>query len=78
MFLRKILRTTLTSPFARIVAVVERLERFPLSGRIVPERRSPSLREVIVFRFRIVYRVSPGTVEIATVFRGEQPFPDVE
>ncbi|MBS1816809.1 MAG: type II toxin-antitoxin system RelE/ParE family toxin [Acidobacteria bacterium] len=62
----------------RIVAAVERLQQFPLSGRVVPERRSPSLREVIVGRFRVVYRVSPGTVEIATVFRGEQPFPAVE
>lgn len=62
----------------RIVAAVERLERFPLSGRIVPERWSPSLREVIVGRFRVVFRVSPGTVEIVTVFRGERSFPDVE
>ena len=62
----------------RIVAAVERLEQFPLSGRVVPERRSLSLREVIVGRLRVVYRVSSGTVEIVTVFRGEQSFPHVE
>ena len=62
----------------RVVAAVERLEQFPLSGRVVPERRSLSLREVIVGRLRVIYRVSYGTVEIVTVFRGEQSFPDVE
>jgi toxin ParE1/3/4 len=31
----------------RLVASVERLRSFPDSGRIVPERQSPVLREVI-------------------------------
>ena len=62
----------------RIVTAVDRLEQFPLSGRIVPERRSPWLREVIVGRFRVVYRVGTDTVEIVTVFRASQSFPEVE
>jgi plasmid stabilization system protein ParE len=32
----------------RIVAAVERLRAFPRSGRIVPERDVPHIREVIV------------------------------
>jgi plasmid stabilization system protein ParE len=39
----------------RIVAAVERLRMFPDSGRMVPERTSPDLREVIAGKFRIVY-----------------------
>ena len=58
----------------RIVAAVERLEQFPDSGRIVPERQSPELREVISGSFRIVYRRRVTTVEIATVFRGSRDF----
>ena len=58
----------------RIVAAVERLEQFPDSGRMVPERQSPELREVISGNFRIVYRRRASTVEIATVFRGSRDF----
>lgn len=58
----------------RIVAAVDRLQEFPESGRIVPERNTPEIREVIVGRFRVVYRYKPGTVEIATVFRGSREF----
>jgi plasmid stabilization system protein ParE len=56
----------------RLLAAVERLREFPDSGRIVPERQSPELREVISGNFRIVYRRTPALIEIATVFRGSR------
>lgn len=59
----------------RIVAAVERLAQFPESGRIVPELQMLNVREVIQRPFRIVYRVRPGEVEIATVFRSSRMFP---
>ncbi len=62
----------------RVVAAVERLKAFPESGRMVPERNSPDIREVIVGRYRVVYRRKVGTVEIATVFRGSRQFPDLQ
>jgi toxin ParE1/3/4 len=60
----------------RIVASVERLESFPESGRQVPERHDPAIREVIVGPYRIVYRLRPGVAEVVTVFRGSREFPD--
>ena len=62
----------------RIVAAVERLRMFPDSGRMVPERSSPELREVIAGKFRIVYRRKLDLVEIATVFRGSREVPSIE
>lgn len=59
----------------RIVAAVERLRVFPDSGRIVPERQSPDLREIIVGSYRVVYRRGVHTIEIVTVFRGSREFP---
>jgi toxin ParE1/3/4 len=59
----------------RIVAAVERLHAFPESGRMVPERNAPDIREVIVSPYRVVYRLGPGVVETATVFRGYGSFP---
>ena len=61
----------------RLVATVERLRQFPDSGRMVPERQAPQLREVVSGHFRIVYRRTPDLVEIATVFRGSRDFPIV-
>ena len=61
----------------RLVAAVERLTAFPQSGRVVPERNTPEIREVIVRPYRIVYRVRPGLVEIVTVFRASRLFPDL-
>jgi plasmid stabilization system protein ParE len=60
----------------RIVAAVERLQAFPESGRQVPERRDPTLREVIAAPYRIVYRLREGAAEIVTVFRGSCRLPD--
>jgi len=61
----------------RIIAAVERLRAFPESGRIVPERSDPQIREVIVRPYRVVYRYRQGEVEIATVFRASRQFPDI-
>lgn len=58
----------------RLVTAVERLQQFPDSGRMVPERQSSELREVVSGNFRIVYRRQPTTVEVATVFRGSRDF----
>ena len=51
-----------------IIAAVDRLEGFPLSGRVVPEVGDESLREVIYRNYRIVYRLKPEIIEVVTVF----------
>ncbi len=61
---------------ARIFAAVERQLQFPHSGRIVPERNEPEIREIIAGRFRVVYRVRDTSIEVATVFRSSREFPD--
>jgi plasmid stabilization system protein ParE len=58
----------------RLVAAVERLQSYPDSGRVVPERHSPELREVISGHFRIVYRRRADSVQIVTVFRASRDF----
>ena len=51
-----------------IVAAVDRLDSFPLLGRVVPEVGDELLREVVYGNYRIVYRVKPEAIEIVTVF----------
>jgi toxin ParE1/3/4 len=57
-----------------ILAAVDRLERFPLMGREVPEHRREDLRELIKPPYRIVYRIGE-VVRILTIFRASRLFP---
>lgn len=54
----------------RIVEAVERLEAFPLSGRMVPEFERDDLREVILGSFRIVYLTQGESVTVLRVVHG--------
>jgi plasmid stabilization system protein ParE len=55
-----------------IYKAVSRLQRFPASGRMVPELEDPSLREVIHQPFRVIYQQRGRAVEILAVVRAEQ------
>jgi addiction module RelE/StbE family toxin len=54
----------------RIVACVEHLATFPLSGRVVPEYENPTIREVFWRHYRIVYHVEGEIVTVLAVVRG--------
>jgi addiction module RelE/StbE family toxin len=57
-----------------LLAAIDRLERFPLLGRHIPERRREDLRELIKPPYRIVYRVGE-VICILTIFRASRLFP---
>ena len=59
----------------RLFASVERLTKYPLSGRVVPELDDASLREVVDAPYRVVYRVGVDTLEILTVVHAARRFP---
>jgi len=50
----------------------ESISHNPWMGRIVPEISNPSIRELIVKRYRIVYRIKDNIIEILTVFEGHR------
>lgn len=54
---------------------VSQLKQFPDSGRVVPERGDPSLRELIRPPYRIVYHRHETAVEILTIFHSARTFP---
>ncbi len=58
-----------------IISTVERLERFPESGRIVPETGRKNLREIIHGKYRIIYRLDPHQVSVLTVRHTRQSLP---
>ena len=56
----------------KILTTTRNLSRFPFSGRIVPEFEDESLREQLVYSYRIIYRVQHHAVTIAAVIHGKQ------
>lgn len=57
----------------RIKRSVERLARFPESGRKSPD--IPSVREVIAGNYRIFYRTHLSQVEILRIYHGKRRTP---
>ena len=51
----------------RVRTAMTRLRRFPRSGRIVPESDNPSIREVVVSPFRVIYRIAASEVRVVAV-----------
>jgi toxin ParE1/3/4 len=51
---------------------LSRLQRFPRSGRMLPEFPDLPFREVIVAPYRFFYRVKGNTVWIVAVWHGAQ------
>ena len=43
-----------------LVSSTKRLADFPEMGRVVPEFGDPSLREIVVRSYRVIYRVDHG------------------
>ena len=56
----------------RAEAVLRRLERFPLSGRVIPEFPELPYREVIVPPYRLFYRVKGSIVWVVGVWHSAQ------
>ena len=50
----------------------ESIAQNPKIGRTVPEILNPDIREIIVKKYRIVYRIKKETIEILTVFEGHR------
>jgi len=51
-----------------VVNAIQRLENFPVSGRIVPEFSKETIREIILGNYRIIYRSKTDSVEILTIY----------
>jgi toxin ParE1/3/4 len=61
-----------------IFGVVERLQDFPESGRIVPEINRPHIRELIYKNYRIIYKIGRKQVSVLTVRHSKQVLPFTE
>jgi len=60
-----------------LLATVDRLSGFPMSGRVVPEIEDDEVREIIYGAYRVFYQVG-DVVEVLTVRHGSQMLRDDE
>ncbi|MGH9793877.1 MAG: type II toxin-antitoxin system RelE/ParE family toxin [Candidatus Acidiferrales bacterium] len=56
----------------RIFRAVRRLARHPRLGRMAPEYRDPSVRELILSPYRVVYRVLRSRVGVIAIVHGNR------
>ena len=60
----------------KILASTRNLARFPHLGRVVPELRDTSVRELIVYNYRIIYRIHQVHVMVGAVVHGARRLPN--
>ena len=59
----------------QLIRAIDHLERFPDSGRVVPELDDPAIREIVRSPYRIVYRRGADVVELLTIFHASRTIP---
>ena len=60
---------------ADVIGAVERAADFPGAGRVVPELNDNSIREVFVYSYRIICRVTKDAIHVAAVIHGARDLP---
>ncbi len=60
------------------LAAADSLATLSERGRVVPEYDDPQLREIFVFRYRLLYELHPDLVRIVAFLHGAQDFVSLE
>ena len=58
----------------QVLAAARSLETLAERGRVVPELEDTSVREVFVYRYRLMYRVEDDVVSIVAFVHGARDF----
>jgi toxin ParE1/3/4 len=53
-----------------VLEAIERIAQFPRSGPSVPELDDPDVRQVLVYSYRVIYRVHTDAVRVAAIVHG--------
>jgi toxin ParE1/3/4 len=63
-----------------LVSSTKRLADFPEMGRVVPEFSDPSIREIVVRSYRVIYRLNhqEGRLDVARFWHGARGTPEIE
>jgi len=56
----------------KLIDISRDLESSPYAGRMVPEFEDKSIREHIIYSYRLIYRIKGKVVTIAAVIHGKR------
>jgi len=56
----------------KVINQTKTLARFPRAGRKVPEFDNENIRELLVYSYRIIYRLQDNAIVIAAVIHGKR------
>ena len=57
-----------------IIESAESLTELSERGRVVPELRIPVIREIFVYQYRLLYKLSPNAIEIIGILHMARDF----
>ncbi len=60
-----------------LVAAARSLATFSERGRVVAEYDDPAVREIIVRRYRVIYRLRANRVEVLRIIHGARQLPPI-
>ena len=56
----------------KIVTKAKMLARFPRAGHKVPEFDDEDMRELVVYSYRVIYRIAENEIVVAAVIHGKR------
>ena len=56
----------------KVLETAQSAGKFPLIGRIVPEREDETIRERFVYSYRLIYRVTTQQILITAIIHGKR------
>jgi plasmid stabilization system protein ParE len=59
---------------SKLVETAESIPEYPQLGRVVPELGDANIRERLVHRYRLIYRLEQNRVVLAAIIHGRQDF----
>ena len=62
----------------RVFQVIEKLDVFPESGRIVPEISDVTIRELILMNYRIIYKIDKDFIYILAIIHGSRDISNIK
>ena len=63
---------------SKIFDSLEQIKEYPSSGRIVPELNDENIREIFIYSYRVLYKISTNSVLILAVIHGKQLLNNIE
>jgi toxin ParE1/3/4 len=60
----------------RILQRLDLTATMPQAASIVPEYSQPDIREVFVYRYRVIYRILPDRIDLLAIVHGAKPLPE--